>query len=547
MEKIKDERGSAATKAIIAIIIICLIAAIVVGTIFVLNKKGIINLGENKNEQENTASLDTGKNNDYLKYVDKKDDEYIFLDKNGNQVSIKDYYSTGRDIAYGVYPAERDNGVALVNLDGKTIVESGKYFSYTNVDYEAYNYASKYFTVSDDKFNRGIIDNTGKVIVPVQYSMILDQCAEDTDSNEKEAGIYFLAEQNDTATSTEKREYYSPNGKKFFEYSQPSSGGNIYEEKSILLENGVAVISFTSKETGKVSIYNITTGELIVEHDPIQIEESDGTTKLSVSSTIREAQSTLVDTIRTSRTEEKRDVYFFGDNKSVSNKLSSDASATKYVFSSSSKKYYIVNPNDSSSRNKYFVYDETGKSIHEFEGDVDILKSASSQKYYFLQKGSVYDEQFNVVASDVEKAAGAHYLKDHKIYTMDGKQIMENVDTLSTITNSYAFSTKHDGTTFDIAKDNNNNEYVLNENGSYKLPEKYENLGFIGYGNKYFWYSDGKDTHIIDFNSLKEVGKFKDTKTSSLSVDENCNIIKKSNEYSKYYNFKGDLIYEVKK
>lgn len=98
----------------------------------------------------------------------KKLDECIYFSK------IKDskIFACNLQYNYGIAQSKKDKSLALIDKDGNILIPYGKFEYFSEIKP---NYFWTYQDKNTDNFNtRGVVDRSGKIIVPLKYINVID-------------------------------------------------------------------------------------------------------------------------------------------------------------------------------------------------------------------------------------------------------------------------------------------------------------------------------------------------------------------------------------
>lgn len=549
MKRLNSEKGSAATKIIIILVIILVLAAASFG-VYYLIKNNILPIGNNADNANETGELskglDVSADNSYLKYVAKTEDGYLYLDKNGNKKILDTYQYT---ITHNAYVSEGENNGALVDTDGNVIVDAEKYGYISNIEINS-SEASKYYSVYKDS-KRGIIDCTGKVIIPIEYDMILEEEIEDSNYNSHNDSIFFTCKNKSEDGTTNKFTLINTSGEKFFEFeSTEEYASSTMAIDGKYLGNGVTIAVIRDKTTGATSIINVTSAEVIkqyerlVEKTTILGEEISETDNWIIVNTLGRTLAIENHTGNTLSSLTSTEIYFFDKDKKKSKVIQSTENSDR-VFDEENSYYYVIQEYDESNRrDKYIIYNEYGEQVFEAKSCPEIYTSALTKKTYFYSKEyvnseyvyTIYDEEFNEIdKGNITRVTATHYLKDGAVYTMDKTEVIKDVKYLQMTVNSEGEQE------FSMVETNEGKNYLLNEKNAFEIQGSHSEMEFIGTDYKYIIYEDGENCVIRRFDTFEELWTIENQDILFLEEVDNCNVIVKDD---KYYNFKGEVLYE---
>ena len=525
MQKFKEEKGVSSIIVLIIIIIILLFAiasALIIGI-----KNGKILL-RNKEENKNITQSNDEEDESYLKYIGKTDDGGLYVDKNGNKKILDSY---GEDISYKTHVVGKDSKVALEKLDGNIIVNLGVYDDIYNIKIDLES--SKYYIVrKNDKF--GIIDYEGKVIIPLEYDNISPNNF-GKQNNRSEDGEIFICRNKKDESKEYRYIFFNSHGMKVFECEgQASNYDGIVKIEGILLDNGVSVMAVMNKISGETYLINVTSSEVLKKYDKLDDVSSYWflVDKQKKSIFIKHVGRILVINNYTGYDKDNVDIYFF--NKEKKKSLTMEFAESKNLDISKGPYYYVIN--------KEAIYNEYGEKIRELNGsNCYVYTSAVTKKTYFGLGNAIYDEQFKEIDSgNITECTGDYYLKDGIVYTMDKQEVAKDVKYLSSVMSSNDLE-NYKGSEISEIKTNDDKKYLLRGTDKMELPSSYSELKFIGNNREYFSLKENNEIIIYSYDELKELWRIKND--STYYVDDKCNVIKVG---KKYYNFKGEELYEEK-
>lgn len=245
----KKEEGKVSIKAIIIIVITVLTMAVV--AIIVLAKTGIINGINISNNNEQSAN--SGGYTKEMTYVGEEGNNYVFIDTAGNLKKI------GKDILGNKLEINEDscvyNNNFLISKDGKqSIVDfSGKtvYGPASLSRLVQTENVSLYQVYEGGKY--GVVNSEGKIIVPIECKNSISKFS----SGDLE---YFRTSDYNNNGKGYIITFFDKDGKKVYE--DEYSYNYIKEEKSIVIRDDVAILSFR-KDENTVIVLNLKDGKVV--------------------------------------------------------------------------------------------------------------------------------------------------------------------------------------------------------------------------------------------------------------------------------------------
>lgn len=508
MQKFKEEKGASSIIVLLIIIIILLFA--IASVLIIGIRNGKIQL-KNKEENKTITQSDDEEDDSYLKCLGKTDDGgYLYVDKYSNK-KILDFYQY--DICYNTRAVEKDSKYSLEKIDGTIVVNPGVYDRIKKIHA---TYSGKYYLVTKDS-KYGIIDYEGKVIIPLEYNMILEDFI---DGEEKRSeNVVFICNKKEETNTEDKVIIFNSSGSRVYECENQAEDDyyNTIERKYFSMDNGVSIMAVRNKISGEAYLINITSLEILEKYDKID-GISGGLPDIKNYISISNDNRALV-VEKKINNKLTREMYFF--NKEKKKSLTIDCEG----YSISGSPYYYLFYDFK----KTIVYNEFGEKVKELNGYGYVYNSKINPKTYFKLDNTLYDEQFKEMDSgNITECTGNHYLKDGIVYTMDKQEVAKDVDYLS----GGFIRTKDD------------KKYFINGTDKIELASNIRfEWNFIGSNNEYFLVRGNNQIVIYKSDGLKELWRIEADSKYYVDVDNKCNVIKVG---KKYYNFKGEELYEEK-
>ena len=243
----KEERGSVATKIIIIISIILLIA--LGTTLIILFKTGKFNskIGQSNESDKNYTESMT--------YITKEGDNYIFIDTGGNIRKIstdilgKETFGSDEVFYKNIMLASKDGEDYIINFNGDTL--------YGPADLEKLVVTKDsvlYQIYQDGKY--GVVDDSGNVIISPEYEERMSKF----DSKLSSKYFYTYDYNNNSTGNDYVVTIFDCTGKKVYE--SDFEDYSMYGEQIVETNNGINVILLEKNEGNKILV-NLNTGDVI--------------------------------------------------------------------------------------------------------------------------------------------------------------------------------------------------------------------------------------------------------------------------------------------
>ena len=414
-----------------------------------------------------------------------------------------------------------DYEYALIDTKGKELIPFGKYKSiYMQDDYGDYY---DLYKIEDEDGKYGIIDSAGKEIVPCDYEYVSTSFFINFyDENGQDTSVPFFECETDT---DDVYDIYSRFGTKLIsDYNAEFSDDIRYFSFDSKTENTGVFISSTEDNT-KVDFISEKTGETI-----LSLSDSEEVNYKAYDTGLVLCYKDDVD-----------EVYMIAKDGTSAKKIFDE----DFNYCYASDKYRIITiqfSKDDNYDDSAIVFDESGNicATVKNDGDFLIIGSGNDTKYFsqignttyevydsdFKKTGELYDVYvcYSFYAARTEKSSTTYTIFDSK-----SKEIYKDAEYVSY-------------NAFKVGDDKVIRDFGSIYEGKYSIfKENQESAGGLNPGYTFVRNIDGgKETYTInDYN-----GQICDLKSEHLpDTYKNVNLY---NYGSKYYDYKGKLIYERK-
>ena len=517
----KNEYGRVSTKVIVFLIIaIIILVATIIGSFFVL-KSGIIKI-DALNGLKNNNTIEIA---DEMRFVEKKDGDYVFIDKKGNLIKLPESSMGKRNIFTEMSSdtilynnsilVENDDNYSIMDFTGKIVFETkGELKKLINSKEK-----TLYMLYENGKY--GVVDGSGKVIIPIEYENRFDTFNTNY--------IYTYKDNYNNSGEEYILSIFNNDGNKVCDFE--TSNSSYLGPEQIKIKNEIYIIAL-EKNNNTYVVLNLNTGDII---QTIDVSNNNG---YGVKISLKDAGNALLVEWKSDKDGAAQGMfYWFGDDNKV---INSAQETDKQYYPGSNSKFRILELN-----NKYYVLNESGKIPYSSDNSLQLLSYEDEKNnitYSFIKerlgtkKYKVMNSEFQTVLEEDVSSVGNRYIFANKtLYKHDGTKYMDNVERYYKIYNIDFIET---------------NDKTILENGEGKQAELSKEFS-VAHNHEYLFdggfivlNNEGEITVINENDLSVKVFNYKEKGSAYV---ENGYIHSYEEDKEVFYNINGDIIYEKEK
>lgn len=517
----KNEEGRVSTKVIVFLIIAIIILVIVIAGTFFILKSGVIKI----DALDSLKSNNTIQIADEMHFIEKKNENYVFIDKIGNLIKLpassmgERNVFTEMDSTTILYNnsilVQKDDSYSIMDFTGKTIFETKGELK------KLINSKEKTLYTLYDNGKYGIVDATGKMVLPIEYENRFEtfntHYIYTYKKNQEESGEPYILS------------IFNTDGNKVCEIE--SSVNYFLAPSQVKTRNGIFAVAL-QKNNNTYIVLNLNTGDILQTIDISKNTEYGGNI------TLKDVGNALLVEWENDKESGKQGMYYWFDNEYKF--INSAKNTNEQYYTAENSEFRILK-----FRDKFYVLNKSGKIPYSSDHLIELISyedEINNKTYSFFRenlggkKYKIMNSEFQtILEEDISSVGNKYILANKTLYKHDGTKYMNNVEKYYKIydidvikTNDKTILENSEGKQVELDKEFNvvhNHEYLF-ENGLIVL----DNEGVITVINK-----NDLSTKVFDYKDKENV------------YVENGYIHTYENDKEVYYNINGDEIYEKQK